>query len=57
MDQASYADVLPDMASGYMLFQTTLDCLPEVSLTLLHAYSFFHPLALLHLTLCKTTSY
>ena len=57
MDQASYADVLPDMASGYMLFHTTLDCLPEVSLTLLHAYSFVHPLALLHLTLCNSTSY
>ena len=36
MDQDSYADVLPDMASGYMLFPVTLNCLPEVSLSLLH---------------------
>ena len=33
MDQASYADVLPDMASGYMLFHNTLNCLPEVLLS------------------------
>ena len=38
MDQASYADVLPDMASGYMLFHNTLDCLPEVCLSLLGEY-------------------
>lgn len=29
-DQDSYADVLPDMASGYMLFPAAMGCLPEV---------------------------
>ena len=34
-DQDSYGDVLPDMASGYMLFPNALRCLPEVCLSLL----------------------
>ena len=29
-EQATYADVLPDMASGYMLFHQATYCLPEV---------------------------
>ena len=32
-DQDSYADVLPDMASGYMLFPKAWFCLPEVCLS------------------------
>lgn len=32
MDQDSWADVLPDMASGYMLFSKAWFCLPEVCL-------------------------
>jgi len=30
MDQDAYADVLPDMASGYMLFPKALWCVDEV---------------------------
>ena len=30
-DQDSYADVLADMASGYLLFPKAWYCLPEVS--------------------------
>ena len=29
-EQATYADVLPDMKSGYMLFHQATICLPEV---------------------------
>ena len=41
-DQDSYADVLPDMASGYMLFPKAWFCLPEVCLMLLHARQSLH---------------
>lgn len=36
-DQDSYADVLPDMASGYMLFPKAWFCLPEVHTLWPHA--------------------
>lgn len=32
-EQATYGDVLPDMASGYMLFHEALICLPHVCLS------------------------
>ena len=32
-EQATYGDVLPDMASGYMLFHEALNCLPHVCLS------------------------
>ena len=61
----SYADVLPDMASGYMLFPKAWFCLPEVRSMSLHAcqslhhatYGVNHAMTdLCHITSCRSAS-
>ena len=38
-DQDAFGDVLPDMASGYMLFLKALGCLPQVFLSAAPSWS------------------
>ena len=50
-EQATYADVLPDMASGYMLFHQATNCLPDVRLSVAACHDVEPTLQLLYVLL------